>query len=162
MRRQGSGAIVNTVSGIQCGAAALSIYGATKGAVASFTYCVAMELADTAIRINAISPRGDTRMADVFSAYAASVGVSNMASGPAPPEHNAPVHAYLLSDASRHVNGQVVRLEGAELMLVTHPALLRPAAQLPEWSAEAVAAAFEATLPLAKTPLGMGWVSIAD
>jgi hypothetical protein len=60
-----------------------------------------------------------------------------------PAEANAPVVEYLLSDLSRHVTGQIVRIDKQEVSLLTHPALLVPPAIREEWTAEALAEAFE-------------------
>jgi len=56
MYAQKRGSIVNVVSGAQVGMSALGCYGATKGAVASFTYTWAAEAAGSGVRVNAISP----------------------------------------------------------------------------------------------------------
>ena len=55
---QGSGSIVNITSGAQCGMDSMSIYGATKAAVASLTYTWAIELQSAGVRVNAFLPRG--------------------------------------------------------------------------------------------------------
>ncbi|MBA2288009.1 MAG: SDR family oxidoreductase [Ktedonobacteraceae bacterium] len=57
MRRQGRGSIVNmaSVSG-HVGQTDHAVYGATKGALLSFTRALAWELADANIRVNSISP----------------------------------------------------------------------------------------------------------
>ncbi len=49
---------------------------------------------------------------------------------------------FLLSDLASNVNGQIVRIDGEEVYLYSHPALLLPPARSPNWSAEALAAAF--------------------
>jgi hypothetical protein len=59
-----------------------------------------------------------------------------------PPEANAPVVEYLLSDASAGVNGQLVRIDDGELQLYTHPALLLPSVKRDQWDAAVVAQAF--------------------
>lgn len=57
MKRQNKGAIVNlgSISG-HVGQTEHAIYGATKGAVISFTRAVAWEVADYSIRVNSVSP----------------------------------------------------------------------------------------------------------
>jgi NAD(P)-dependent dehydrogenase (short-subunit alcohol dehydrogenase family) len=64
MKRQRSGAIVNlaSVSG-HVGQTDHAVYGATKGAVLSFTRALAWEVAEFGIRVNSVSPgSGDTPM----------------------------------------------------------------------------------------------------
>lgn len=58
----GYGRIVNVSSGALTGFPQLSIYGATKGAVFSFTRALAMEGAANGIRANSVSPAAYTRM----------------------------------------------------------------------------------------------------
>lgn len=62
MLAAGYGRIVNVSSGALTGFPDLSIYGATKGAVFSFTRALAMEGAAKGIRANSVSPAAYTRM----------------------------------------------------------------------------------------------------
>lgn len=94
----------------------MSAYGASKGGVAALTYCWAMDLADTGVRVNALSPVGTTRLRDHFREYLGEA--YRPRPGPAP-EDNAGVAAYLLSRASAPLTGQVVRISGRELGLMT-------------------------------------------
>jgi NAD(P)-dependent dehydrogenase (short-subunit alcohol dehydrogenase family) len=58
MRRQGSGSIINngSIAGRLAGFSSSMVYGAAKAAVIHFTKCVAMELGESGIRVNSISP----------------------------------------------------------------------------------------------------------
>ncbi|MEQ8348220.1 MAG: SDR family oxidoreductase [Sneathiellaceae bacterium] len=60
MRRQGSGSIINngSVAASRAGYSSSIIYGAAKAAVVHLTKCVAMELGEEGVRVNAISPGG--------------------------------------------------------------------------------------------------------
>jgi NAD(P)-dependent dehydrogenase (short-subunit alcohol dehydrogenase family) len=60
MRAQGSGSIINTasVAGVLAGYSSSMIYSAAKAAVIHLTKCVAMELGESNVRVNAISPGG--------------------------------------------------------------------------------------------------------
>lgn len=64
LRAQGSGSIIITASGIALMPRPnLVVYGATKGAVLTFSKGLAMEVAGEGIRVNALCPAaGDTRM----------------------------------------------------------------------------------------------------
>jgi NAD(P)-dependent dehydrogenase (short-subunit alcohol dehydrogenase family) len=53
---QGFGSIVNITSGAHLGMLHMSVYGATKGAVASLTYTWSMEAGSSGVRVNAVSP----------------------------------------------------------------------------------------------------------
>ena len=58
MKKQGSGSIINTgsVAGRLAGYSSSLVYGAAKAAVIHLTKCVAMELGESGIRVNSISP----------------------------------------------------------------------------------------------------------
>jgi NAD(P)-dependent dehydrogenase (short-subunit alcohol dehydrogenase family) len=159
MRRmvdQGFGSIVNIVSGAHFGIPHMSVYGATKGAVASFTYGWALDLDGTGVRVNAVSPLGRTRMgaatADFYRSHG--LGVIDNAGSP-DPEVNAPVVIYLLSDAAAAIHGQIVRIEGAHLAVVAHPAVREPILH-GDWTVAHVDKAFADTLQDYTVPLGMG------
>lgn len=140
---QGSGSLVNVTSGTQTGAATLSTYGASKGAIASLTYAWALEVAGTGVRVNALSPNAETRMADSMNEWltAHQVEVNVGDNEGKQPVTNAPAATFLLSDLSQGVNGQVLRVDGPHLSLMTHPRFLLPAATSDHWTPESVAAA---------------------
>src|SRR4030088_1794018 len=58
MRRQGAGSIINngSIAGRLAGFSSSVVYGAAKAAVIHLTKCVAMELGESGIRVNSISP----------------------------------------------------------------------------------------------------------
>lgn len=147
MVAQGHGSIVNITSGAQTGQHGLSSYGATKGAVASFTYAWAGELADSGIRVNAISPMAATRM-------------SGMASLP-PPEANVPPVMFLLSDRSADLTGQVVRIIGNKLSIMAHPANRAPVLESDSWSLDSVAEAFDTKLRALALPTNVATYEIS-
>lgn len=155
MRSQGAGAIVNITSGAHAGQPNLSAYGATKGAVASFTFGAAIDLQGTAVRINAVSPIGETGMRGVMDAFRASNGQALSRDAGPPPENNAPVILYLLSEASRHVHGQIVRVDGPRLSIMSHPAICSPSAFNEHWALQGVSDAFADILSARQQPLGI-------
>lgn len=143
MVAQGSGSIVNVVSGAHMGIASLSAYGASKGALASYTYTWALELEQCGIRVNGLSPFGagtKMQLPDPLSQQ---------------PEANAPVVEYLLSERAAHVTGQLVRIDREEIYLYAHPALLVPPAVRPGWTAELLADAFDGELKERLVPCGI-------
>ena len=142
MLEQRSGSIVNVVSGAHMGIATLGVYGATKGAVASMVYSWALELAGTGVRVNALSPFGATRIALKDRKGPIAEEMAKQLAKLPKPEANSPVVEFLLSDLSKDVNGQLVRIDSGELQLYTHPALLLPSVVHPEWTVETVAEAF--------------------
>ncbi|MEU7814040.1 SDR family oxidoreductase [Pseudonocardia sp. NPDC049154] len=158
MLTAGRGSIVNVTSGAHAGMAAMSVYGASKGAVASLTYTWALELEGTGVRVNAVSPLAATRMSEVNLDYRGLAGEERdrfRAMMPAP-ECNAPAVAYLLSDAAAAVHGQVVRIDHEEISLLTHPMIRVPGVPGAGGSVAAVAAAFAG--PLADSLLPNGFV----
>ncbi len=156
MRQRGGGAIVNVTSGAQMGIAAMSAYCASKGAVASFTYACAIDLRDSNIRVNALSPRAATRMTETAREFERVHGRPRPPAVGAPSvEGNAMVTCYLLSDAARGMTGQVVRVDGDKLSIVTHPAVLGPVIPCQEWTRDVVFRAFESDLLHRQQPLGV-------
>jgi NAD(P)-dependent dehydrogenase (short-subunit alcohol dehydrogenase family) len=162
MQAQGSGSIINVISGAHMGLPAMSAYGACKGAVASLTYSWANELAGSGIRVNAVSPMASgTRMAEIGNAFLRSKGITPPVSNISA-ESNAPVFAYLLSDAAAGINGQVVRIEGEQLSLVAHPAVMLPVLERAGgWTFETVRQAFTDQLSSRQAPLGITGVNIS-
>jgi NAD(P)-dependent dehydrogenase (short-subunit alcohol dehydrogenase family) len=158
MSSRGSGSIVNVTSGAHMGIAHMAAYAATKGAVASLTYTWSMELAAAGVRVNAISPLASTRMSETTAAFLAANGLGQMNAGASPaPEANAPLAVFLLSDASARITGQIVRIEGSDLALVAHPAVLEPVLSTDGlWTPDGVARAFEERLGQVLVPVGMG------
>ena len=152
------GTIVNVVSGAHFGIPHMSIYGATKGAVASLTYAWAAEFAGRGIRVNAVSPLAQTRMLDVTATWFADRSGRDVGSDNPAPEVNAPVVVYLLSEASEPLNGQIVRIEGDQLSVVAHPVVRHPVVR-GTWTVAALKEAFAGPLAQSAVPLGMGWVA---
>ena len=155
MRAQGSGSIVNTTSGAQCGLDYRPDYGASKGAVSSFTFTAAMELAGSGVRVNAMAPNVSTAMLDDMVEFMRDKGPWTRPDLP-PPEHNVGIHLYLLSDRSRHMSGQILGVRGdGELFIGSHPAILEPTAR-PDgyWTAAAIAETIEAGRLAPMQPLG--------
>ena len=160
MLAQGSGSIVNIVSGAQCGMHGLTAYGASKGALATLTYTWAVELAGSGVRVNAVSPMANTQMSHQTRDYQTAHAVPLSANGP-PPSANAPAICYLLTDAAAGLNGQVVRISGSALTLMTHPAILAPVLENPSWTVDAIADAFEGPLAIRHQPLGVVQAALA-
>lgn len=150
------GSIVNVASGSQAGDIALGGYGASKAAVASLTFTWAMELKDSGIRVNAVSPLAETAMSASNMEFLAQQSASRevVYTTLPPPDANAPVVAFLLSDRAANINGQIVRIAGRELSYVTHPAIAEPVLQ-GEWTDDAVADAFRDELTGKQQKLGL-------
>jgi NAD(P)-dependent dehydrogenase (short-subunit alcohol dehydrogenase family) len=114
--RKRRAAIVNTVSsaGLQ-GNRGQANYGAAKAGIAALTVITALEMGRFGVRANAIAPGGATRMVaaampsiQVTEADDVQEGEFNRLN----PGNSAPMVAWLASDESAHVTGQVFRAVG--------------------------------------------------
>jgi len=160
MYKQKSGSLVNVTSGAQCGMSGGGIYGASKGAVASVTYAWAIDSAVHGVRVNAISPFGSTRMIDAASDFVKAhrekdSNGGNMMHFEIPPETNAPIMTYLLSDWAAGVNGQVVRVQNTTIGLMAHPAAWHPHHTADKWTTESVRDIFDKDFSKRLLPLGV-------
>jgi NAD(P)-dependent dehydrogenase (short-subunit alcohol dehydrogenase family) len=128
MRHQGSGSIINngSIAGRLAGFSSSVVYGAAKAAVIHLTRCVAMELGESGIRVNSISPgaiaTGIFGKALGLSVEAAEKTPDVMrevykAAQPIPraglPEDIAHAAVFLASDESTFINGHDLVIDGA-------------------------------------------------
>jgi len=128
MKKQGSGSIINngSIAGRLAGFSSSLVYGAAKAAVIHLTKCVAMELGESGIRVNSISPgaiaTGIFGKALGFSTDTAEKTPTVMAeliksAQPIPraglPEDIAHAAVFLASDESSFVNGHDLVVDGA-------------------------------------------------
>jgi 3-oxoacyl-[acyl-carrier protein] reductase len=117
MLAQGTGGrIVNVTSAVNVLAVAeLSAYGAAKGAIASMTRALALELAPAGVTVNAVAPgsietalNADAYTAEVRRAYEQRIPLGHIGT----PEEVADVILFLASDAGRYVTGQELVVDG--------------------------------------------------
>jgi glucose 1-dehydrogenase len=115
MLEAGGGSIINitSVHGY-AGFPRHAAYAATKGAINAFTRELAVELADRGVRVNAIGP-GLIEVPRYFDTpgYSTEFGNTLVPSGRVGyPKDVAPTAAFLASDASDFVTGQVIYVDG--------------------------------------------------
>jgi len=152
MKEQGTGGcLVSTVSAAHFGNFGQVNYAGAKGAIASMTYTMAMELARYGIRANAISPSGTTRMSDTY------VGPDGK-KHPMPfidPELNGPVLVYLCSDDGNYISGQVFGTGGERIALLSQPKYGHTLFMPGGWTLEEVQKHFKPNLGNRLEPLGI-------
>jgi NAD(P)-dependent dehydrogenase (short-subunit alcohol dehydrogenase family) len=128
MRRQSSGSIINngSIAGRLAGFSSSLVYGAAKAAVIHLTKCVAMELGESGIRVNSISP-GMITTGILAKALGLSVDAADKkpdmmrdvfkSAQPIPraglPEDIAQAAVFLASDESSFINGHDLVVDGA-------------------------------------------------
>ncbi|MEM0157191.1 MAG: SDR family oxidoreductase [Thermoplasmataceae archaeon] len=126
---KGSGIVVNIASNAGIGTAApnTTLYSLTKAAVIMLTKRLAFDLREHHIRVNAVAPgwvetdmtvgnRSSTEVADLEQ-YFRNRTTLNMIGKP---EDIADVVAFLASDESRYINGQVIVADGGRMDNLTH------------------------------------------
>jgi 3-oxoacyl-[acyl-carrier protein] reductase len=117
-RRRGNLVLIASTSG-QRGEAHYSHYSATKGAILSFTKSLAAELAPHGVRVNAVAPGWvvtDMTRADL-EGPAGKEAVRPIPLGrPATPEEIAGPVAFLASDLSSYVFGEILSVNGGAVM----------------------------------------------
>lgn len=158
MHAQGSGSLVNVSSGAFMGFPAGAAYAASKGAVASLTYTWAMELAGTAVRVNAICPQARTRMVDTMFGYLGLGGadLEEAERHQTPAADNAPLVVHLLSDRSAGMSGQILRIVDGDLGIVTHPTLADPSYRADKaWTVDSLGERFAEDFDHRPMPLGV-------
>lgn len=101
------GSIINIISGARIGIPGMSSYGASKGAVASMTSNWAIEGRAYGIRVNAVSPLAQTRMALTDTR-------KNQPALPSP-DRIAPLIVALLTDEMEGITGDLIRFDGTRL-----------------------------------------------
>jgi 3-oxoacyl-[acyl-carrier protein] reductase len=119
MRQRGGGAIVNiaSTSGLRTNIG-MGTYGVSKAAVIQLTRVCAREWARDRIRVNAVAPGlVQTEMAVPLLQYLGSRGQApNPLNMVGEPEDVAALVRYLVSDEARYVTGDVIRIDGGELL----------------------------------------------
>lgn len=153
MRDQGDGgSIVNTTSGAHMGNFGQTNYAGAKGAIATFTYTWALELARYGIRVNSIAPSGSTRMTQ--SARDADGNEVEMPYWD--PAFNGPVVAYLVSDEGNWITGQVLATGMDRLGLLRQPAYGDMLYRDEGWSVDNVRKAMKSHFGKKLEPFGLG------
>lgn len=152
MRDQGTGgALITTVSAAQFGNFGQANYAAAKGAIASLTYTLALELARYGIRVNGISPLATTRMSETYK-------------GPDgkevelpyyDPELNGAMLNYLCSDRGNYISGQIFGTGGERVVLLNHPRYGTGMYMADGWTVDKIDSHFRTHLAPILEPIGL-------
>jgi 3-oxoacyl-[acyl-carrier protein] reductase/2-hydroxycyclohexanecarboxyl-CoA dehydrogenase len=120
MKNQKSGAIVNISSDIGfSGDANRSAYAAAKAGIVGFSKTLALELAPFGVRVNVVAPGriATKRVRATYSDAEWEAAAKRIPLGHAgEPEDVAEAVAFLASDASRHLTGQTLHVNGGRIM----------------------------------------------
>ncbi len=117
--------VINTTSGAgMYGNIGQAAYGAAKAAIANLTLVTALEMGRYDVTANAISPVAATRMTATAGAATTTTG-TGADWHPMDPGNSSPVVAYLASEQSSWLTGQVLRVEGNAVRRA-HPWGLEP------------------------------------
>ena len=118
MKKQGSGAIVNTASSAGViGQDSVVTYSATKHGIIGLTKSMVAEYAKEGLRVNAIAP-GPTETEMVRNFYKDNPEMKENAESGIPqkrlgtPEEVAELVTFLLTSKAEYINGEVIRIDG--------------------------------------------------
>src|SRR5262245_57926485 len=151
MKDQGYGRIINISSsaGLR-GNFGQTNYGAAKAAMMGLTFIWSLELGKYGITVNAVAPAGATRM---------TASLFERAGTEPPPEQdpalNAPLVAFLASEAAGHVNGQILGRTDYSYTVFQHPKQVASMWRDGGWTTEEVAECFDAVLGQHLQQVGM-------
>jgi NAD(P)-dependent dehydrogenase (short-subunit alcohol dehydrogenase family) len=150
MKEAGYGRIVNITSsaGLR-GNFGQTNYGAAKAAIMGMTFVWALELGKYGITVNAVAPAGYTRMTEGLYGGAEPPPDQN-------PALNAPLIAFLASEAASYVNGQVLGRTGFAYTLFQTPRQIATMWKDGGWTPQEVADHFHEVLGQHLQPVGMG------
>lgn len=117
---QKGSAIVNTTSVTAYrGSSSLLDYSATKGAIVSFTRSLSSNLVEKGIRVNAVAP-GPIWTPLIASSFGPEKVAAHGSDAPmkraGEPSEVAPAYLYLASDDASYVTGQVIHVNGGEIV----------------------------------------------
>jgi 3-oxoacyl-[acyl-carrier protein] reductase len=116
MVKRGSGSVINIASAAaHLGCSPEVVYSTLKAAVVHYTRCLAKELIDEGVRVNAVSPGATktarfqaTRVVDPARMDSSKRSLNRYAE----PEEIAEAVAFLAGSRARFINGQVIRVDG--------------------------------------------------
>jgi NAD(P)-dependent dehydrogenase (short-subunit alcohol dehydrogenase family) len=137
MRKQEFGSLIGFTSGAFAGSVAQANYAAAKGGIVSLVRSAAAGLYRYGVTANAIAPVARTRMSANVPMELAEMG---------DPEDIAPMVVYLISDAAKHVTGQVYTVVGKKIAVWNQPREVRAVYAANRWTPEEIAQRLDSTV----------------
>lgn len=117
--KEGASIINSTSVTAYRGQPTLIDYSSTKGAILSFTRALSMNVAEKGIRVNGVAP-GPIWTPLIPASFSEEeveqFGQSQPMKRPGQPEELAPAYVYLASSDSSYVSGQVIHVNGGEIV----------------------------------------------
>ncbi len=131
--------IVNTASesGLY-GNAGQSNYAAAKAGIASLTIVMARELERLGVRVNAIAPVARTRLTEATPGAGDFMAKKEGQPDTFAPENISAVVAWLASDLSDGVTGQVIKIQGGLVQVLRGWRPVSQSTEEPEWSLDSI------------------------
>jgi 3-oxoacyl-[acyl-carrier protein] reductase len=119
-RRQGTIINVGSIAGHHGGGPGAAIYAASKAAVMCLTKGLARELAPHGIRVNGVAPgviatpfHERLSTAEMMAQFAAAIPLGRAGNA----EECGRVIAFLASDAAAYIHGEMIEINGGQLMV---------------------------------------------
>jgi NAD(P)-dependent dehydrogenase (short-subunit alcohol dehydrogenase family) len=137
MRKRESGTLVGFTSGAFAGSVAQANYSAAKGGIVSLVRSAAAGLYRYGVTANCVAPVARTRMSANVPMELSDVGDA---------EDVAPMVVYLLSDAARHITGQVYTVAGGKIAVWNQPVEVRSMYKDGRWTPEEIAARIDGSI----------------
>jgi NAD(P)-dependent dehydrogenase (short-subunit alcohol dehydrogenase family) len=132
-REQQSGSMIAFTSGAFAGSVAQANYSAAKGGIVSLVRSAAAGMFKYGVTANCIAPVARTRMSANVP-FGLEMG---------DPEDVAPMVAFLCSDLSRSVTGQVYTVNGGRIAVWNQPVEVREMRNDGRWTVDGIAARFD-------------------
>lgn len=154
-REQGSGSFVHMTSGAGLiGNVGQANYGAAKLGIVGLSRCIALDMHRAGVRSNCVAPVAWSRMtASIPAETPEARALAAQRRAEMDPAKVAPLVAYLASEASAHVTGQIFGVRGDEILVYSQPRALARVRSDAGWTVESIAATAMPRLDASLTPL---------